>query len=51
MCEVVVLPIKPIVFLTFSFSSASLDLKVPNVNFRLGHTWGKKYLNLPIRHL
>ena len=30
-CEVVVLLIKPIVFLTFSLSSASLDLKVPNV--------------------
>ena len=29
-CEVVVLLIKPIVFLTFSLSSASLDLKVPN---------------------
>ena len=29
MCEVVVLLIKPIVFLTFSMSSASLDLKVP----------------------
>ena len=28
-CEVVVLLIKPIVFLTFSMSSASLDLKVP----------------------
>ena len=28
-CEVVVLLIKPIVFLTFSLSSASLDLKVP----------------------
>ena len=30
-CEVVVLLIKPIVFLTFSLPSASLDLKVPNV--------------------
>ena len=30
-CEVVVLLIKPIVFLTFSLSSASLDLKVPNI--------------------
>ena len=30
-CEVVVLLIKPVVFLTFSLSSASLDLKVPNV--------------------
>ena len=29
-CEVVVVLIKPIVFLTFSLSSASLDLKVPN---------------------
>ena len=29
-CEVVVLLIKPIVFLTFLLSSASLDLKVPN---------------------
>ena len=28
-CEVVVLLIKPIVFLTFLLSSASLDLKVP----------------------
>ena len=28
-CEVVVLLIKPIVFLTFSLSSGSLDLKVP----------------------
>ena len=28
-CEVVVLLIKPIVFLTFSLSSASLDLKLP----------------------
>ena len=28
-CEVVVLLIKPIVFFTFSLSSASLDLKVP----------------------
>ena len=32
MCEVVVLLIKPIVFLTFSLSSTSLDLKVPNLN-------------------
>ena len=31
MCEVVVVLIKPIVFLTFSLSSASLDLKVPIV--------------------
>ena len=30
-CEVVVLLIKPIVFLTFSLSSASLDLKLPIV--------------------
>ena len=30
-CEVVVLLIKPIVLLTFSLSSASFDLKVPNV--------------------
>ena len=30
-CRVVVLLIKPIVFLTFSLSSASLDLKVPNM--------------------
>ena len=29
-CEVVVVLIKPIVFLTFSLSSASLDLKVSN---------------------
>ena len=29
-CKVVVLLIKPIVFLTFSLPSASLDLKVPN---------------------
>ena len=29
-CEVVVLLIKPIVFMTFSLSSPSLDLKVPN---------------------
>ena len=29
-CKVVVLLIKPIVFLTFLLSSASLDLKVPN---------------------
>ena len=28
-CKVVVLQIKPIVFLTFSLPSASLDLKVP----------------------
>ena len=28
-CEIAVLLIKPIVFLTFSLSSASLDLKVP----------------------
>ena len=28
-CEFVVLLIKPIVFFTFSLSSASLDLKVP----------------------
>ena len=28
-CEIVVLLIKPIVFLTFSLPSASLDLKVP----------------------
>ena len=32
MCEVVVLLINPIVFWTFSLSSASLDLKVPNLN-------------------
>ena len=31
-CEVVVLLIKPIAFLTFSLSSESLDLKVPNLN-------------------
>ena len=31
-CEVVVLLIKPIVFLTFSLPSASLDLKVPNAS-------------------
>ena len=30
-CKVVVLLIKPIVFLTFSLLSASLDLKVPNI--------------------
>ena len=30
-CKVVVLLIKPIVFLTLSIPSASLDLKVPNV--------------------
>ena len=30
-CKVVVLLIKPIVFLTFSLPSASLDLKVPSV--------------------
>ena len=30
-CEVVVLLIKPIVFLTLSLPSASLDLKVPIV--------------------
>ena len=29
-CKVIVLQIKPIVFLTFSLPSASLDLKVPN---------------------
>ena len=34
MCEVVVLLIKPNVFLTFSLSSASLDLKVPIVEIR-----------------
>ena len=28
-CKVIVLQIKPIVFLTFSLPSASLDLKVP----------------------
>ena len=33
-CEVVVLLIKPNVFLTFSLSSASLDLKVPIVEIR-----------------
>ena len=32
-CKVVVLLIKPIVFLTFSLPSASLDLKVPNNGF------------------
>ena len=32
-CKVVVLLIKPIVFLTFSLPSASLDVKVPNVPF------------------
>ena len=32
-CKVVVLLIKPIVFLTFSLQSASLDLKVPNVTW------------------
>ena len=30
-CEIAVLLIKPIIFLTFSLSSASLDLKVPIV--------------------
>ena len=34
-CKVVVLLIKPIVFLTFSLPSASLDLKVPNEQRRL----------------
>ena len=34
-CEVVVLIIKPIVFLTFSLSSASLDLKVPNKDIKI----------------
>ena len=29
-CKVIVLQIKPIVFLTFSLPFASLDLKVPN---------------------
>ena len=33
-CEVVVLLIKPIVFLTFSLPSASLDLKVPTLDPR-----------------
>ena len=33
-CEVVVLLIKPNVFLTFSLSSESLDLKVPIVEIR-----------------
>ena len=30
MCKVVVLLIKPIVYLTFSLPSASLDLRVPS---------------------
>ena len=33
-CKVVVLLIKPIVFLTFSLPSASLDLKIPNKRMR-----------------
>ena len=37
-CEVVVLLIKPNVFLTFSLSSASLDLKVPIVSATEGET-------------
>ena len=38
-CEVVVLLIKPIVFffLTFSLSSASLDLNVPITSIRLAN--------------
>ena len=39
-CKVVVLLIKPIVFLTFSLPSASLDLKVPN------QTYGDTHLSL-----
>ena len=42
-CKVVVLLIKPIVFVTFSLPSASLDLKVPIV-FRdatLKKLWGR----------
>ena len=35
-CKVVVLLIKPIVFLTFSLPSASLDLKVPNKFLSVG---------------
>ena len=31
-CKVVVLLIKPVIFLPFSLTSASLDLKVPNVS-------------------
>ena len=37
-CKVVVLLIKPIVFMAFSLPSASLDLKVPNEKKR-GTTW------------
>ena len=33
-CKVVVLLIKPIVFLTFSLPSMSLDLKVPDVKVK-----------------
>ena len=36
-CEAVVLLIKPIVFLTFSLSSASLDLKVPSKSLKTEH--------------
>ena len=41
-CKVVVLLIKPIVFLTFSLPSASLDLKVPNYN---QYTFTSKTIN------
>ena len=37
-CKVVVLLIKPIVFLTFSLLSASLDLKVPIAAHQNGAT-------------
>ena len=40
-CKVVVLLIKPIVFVTFSLPSASLDLKVPIVFKKvMGEGWG-----------
>ena len=35
MCKVIILQIKPIVFLTFSLPSASLDLKVPTDTFQV----------------
>ena len=44
-CKVVVLLIKPFVFLTFSLPSMSLDLKVPN-SFMKTHAYTAKKTSL-----
>ena len=47
-CKVIVLQIKPIVVLTFSLPSASLDLKVPNDNDNDNALFGVLYIPIYI---